>query len=92
MKKMFYAIIFLSASVFIFFLTVTGSVAEPLKTLGVGSAFGRLDFVNIGTPADENAHEGAGWGPIEPTTHGGNWGGLQRNQVAIFPTLRIATD
>lgn len=33
------------------------------------------DFVNIGDPASEAGHDLYGWGPIEPATHGGHWGG-----------------
>ena len=34
------------------------------------------DYVNIGDPASEAAHGAAGWGPPEPGTSGGNWGGI----------------
>ncbi len=34
------------------------------------------DYVDIGNPASEAGHALSGWGPIEPDTHGGNWGGL----------------
>jgi hypothetical protein len=102
MKRMFYVVTFLSASVFILSLAATGARAETSKSPGTGpgfiqllaatgvsaetckppgtgSAFSRLDFVNIGTeqgPDGEKAHEAAGWGPIEPATHGGNWGDI----------------
>jgi hypothetical protein len=85
MKKMFYGIFFLSASVFIFFLTVAEAGAEACQTPGLGPSYGRLDFVNIGTPGDESAHEAAGWGPIEPTTHGGNWGAIATESGCDLP-------
>jgi len=34
------------------------------------------DYVDIGNPASEVGHALAGWGPIEPDTHGGSWGGI----------------
>lgn len=34
----------------------------------------RLDFVNIGSPDSEAGHNLQGWGLVEPTTSGGNWG------------------
>ena len=34
----------------------------------------RLDFINIGDPASETNYNLQGWGPIEPTQNGGNWG------------------
>jgi len=35
-----------------------------------------LDYVDIGDPASEAGHVMAGWGPIEPATSGGNFGGI----------------
>jgi hypothetical protein len=34
-----------------------------------------IDFVNIGDPTSEAGHNLAGWGPIEPASSGGTWGG-----------------
>jgi len=34
------------------------------------------DYVDIGNPASEAGHALAGWGPIEPDTHSGGWGGI----------------
>ncbi len=34
------------------------------------------DYVDIGNPASEAGHTLIGWGPIEPDTHGGGWGGI----------------
>ena len=33
------------------------------------------DFVNIGDETSESTHSLSGWGPTEPATHGGGWGG-----------------
>jgi hypothetical protein len=82
---MSWVITFLSASVFILFLAVTGARAEACKPPGAGPDFGRLDFVNIGTESDETAHEAAGWGPIEPSFHGGNWGNIGGDQNCDLP-------
>lgn len=38
--------------------------------------FKRIAFINIGDSISEVAHNLKGWGPVEPTTHGGNWGGI----------------
>ena len=35
-----------------------------------------LCHVNIGDEASEDGHDLDGWGPIEPYTHSGNWGGF----------------
>ncbi|MEM4245062.1 MAG: hypothetical protein QXR60_02575 [Candidatus Nanoarchaeia archaeon] len=37
---------------------------------------GSVDFFQVGDSADETVHKASGWGPVEPDTHGGNWGGL----------------
>lgn len=34
------------------------------------------DEVDIGDVTSESTHNPIGWGPIEPDTHGGNWGGI----------------
>ncbi|RKX27972.1 MAG: hypothetical protein DRP71_17860 [Verrucomicrobia bacterium] len=34
------------------------------------------DYVDIGNPASEAGHALTGWGPIEPDTNGGGWGGI----------------
>lgn len=36
----------------------------------------RLDFVNLGTSASQTVHNAQGWGPAEPETNGGGWGGI----------------
>lgn len=37
---------------------------------------GTIDFFQVGDSASESAHTAAGWGVLEPDTHGGNWGNL----------------
>jgi hypothetical protein len=79
MRKKFWGITFSSVSLFTLFLGVTVATADTWKVPGPSSIFGRLDFVNIGTaegPDGEAIHQAAGWGPIEPITHGGNWGAI----------------
>ncbi|RKZ06062.1 hypothetical protein DRQ32_11630, partial [bacterium] len=34
------------------------------------------DYVDIGNVPSETAHNAQGWGPIEPATNPGNWGGI----------------
>jgi len=85
---MSYVVTFLSASLFILFLAVTGAQAEACKPPGTGPGFGRLDFVNIGKekgPDGEEAHQAAGWGPIEPDLHEGNWGGIETESGCDLP-------
>jgi hypothetical protein len=35
-----------------------------------------MDYVDMGKPTSEAGHTMAGWGPIEPATSGGNYGGI----------------
>jgi len=70
------------------FLATTGASAETCKPPGTGPGFAQLDFVNIGTengPDGEKAHEAAGWGPIEPTLHEGNWGNISSEGNCDLP-------
>jgi hypothetical protein len=39
------------------------------------AAFDVIDEVDIGDPTSESSHSVLGWGPIEPASHGGGWGG-----------------
>jgi len=34
------------------------------------------DYVDVGNLASEAGHALVGWGPVEPDTHGGGWGGI----------------
>lgn len=44
------------------------------------------DSVDIGKPASEAGHNLQGWGPIEPATHGGTWGGIDDCRATWFWT------
>jgi hypothetical protein len=41
----------------------------------------QLDAVDIGDPASEDGHALVGWGPIEPASSGGNYGGIDDCRV-----------
>jgi hypothetical protein len=56
--------------------TIIAGVGLALSTFATPPFSGRLDFVNIGSPASEAGHDLQGWGPVEPTTNGGNWGAI----------------
>jgi hypothetical protein len=36
----------------------------------------QCDYVDIGVSSSESGHDMISWGPIEPATHGGNWGDI----------------
>ena len=44
-----------------------------------------LDLVDIGNTASESGHAMAGWGPIEPATSGGNYGGIADCRAVYAP-------
>jgi len=44
------------------------------------------DSVDIGCPTSESGHNLIGWGPIEPATSGGNWGGIDNCRATWYPT------
>lgn len=44
-----------------------------------------LDFVDLGDPASESGHAMAGWGPIEPATSGGAFGGIDHCRPVYAP-------
>jgi len=44
------------------------------------------DSVDIGKPASETGHQLLGWGPIEPATNGGTWGGIDDCRATWFYT------
>ena len=68
MKKL--AILTTAVLVLAMVLAPTAYAAKPVPQL--------LDSVDIGSDTLEAAHgvSFSDWGPIEPTTHGGNWGGF----------------
>ena len=52
-----------------------GTYWSPYGQLGVDwVTLTAADGVDIGVEASEAGHSLTGWGPIEPATHGGNWG------------------
>jgi hypothetical protein len=68
MKKL--AILVIAVLVLAMVLAPAAYAAKPVPQM--------LDSVDIGDIASEGGHEVSysDWGPIEPTTHGGNWGGI----------------
>jgi len=44
-----------------------------------------LDYVDIGDPDSEAGHTMAGWGPIEPETSGGSYGGIDNCRPIYAP-------
>lgn len=44
-----------------------------------------VDYVDIGDPGSESGHRLRGWGPIEPATSGGNYGGIDDCRVTWEP-------
>jgi hypothetical protein len=49
-----------------------------------------LDFVDIGDANTETTHNLEGWGPIEPDTHGGGWGGIATDSSSPDKKTRVA--
>ncbi|MCL5966413.1 MAG: PEP-CTERM sorting domain-containing protein [Deltaproteobacteria bacterium] len=43
-----------------------------------------IDFVDIGNPVSEAGHNLQGWGPVEPATHGGSWGGIAPGDCRVI--------
>ena len=68
MKKL--AILAIAVLVLTMVLAPAAYTAKPVPIM--------LDRVDIGESASEAEHNVAfpDWGPVEPTTHGGNWGGI----------------
>lgn len=50
------------------------------------------DKIDIGNPASEDRHNLKGWGPIEPATHGGNWGGISAMDDSTTRTIWYNND
>jgi hypothetical protein len=44
-----------------------------------------MDAVVIGDPASESGHAMAGWGPVEPETSGGSYGGISQCRAIYAP-------
>lgn len=48
----------------------------------------RLDYIDIGDTGSEAGHKLKGWGPVEPATSGGNYGGIDDARVTWEPGAR----
>ncbi|MDD5110269.1 MAG: hypothetical protein PHI63_03560 [Patescibacteria group bacterium] len=46
-----------------------------IEVSGVSRTSEPFEEINIGDPTSESGHSLLSWGPIEPATHNGNWGG-----------------
>jgi hypothetical protein len=70
------------------------TIIAVVVALAGGQAWA-LYFVDIGTPASEAAYYPEGWGPIQPDTSGGNWGGIASDPLSPDKKARVmweATD
>ena len=63
--------------IFFAFLVLGGTSLVGAWGLGPCTA----DEVDIGDTSSEVGHDLLGWGPIEPATHGGGWGGVDDTRV-----------
>lgn len=73
MKKIFSIFFALVLAVSLMLLPGDVSAGNPCPDGGTPAL---VDSIDIGNPLSEAGHGIKGWGPIEPTTHGGNWGGI----------------
>jgi len=55
---------------------------DILKVESCPTGCGLLDMVDLGDPVSEAGHGLSGWGPIEPATSGGNYGGIDNCRPA----------
>lgn len=69
MKKLGF---FVTLAILLIFASST--TAAPIVT--------QLDVVDIGSPS---CHPMSGWGPVEPATHGGSYGGISNTQCIWEP-------
>ena len=51
-----------------------------------------LYIVDVGTPASEAGYSPASWGPIQPDTSGGNWGGIAADILSSDGKCRVIWD
>ena len=72
-----------------FFIVVIALLLAPTSVWAGGydtcSDPVRLDYVDIGDPGSETGHKLKGWGPIEPATSHGNYGGVDDARVTWEP-------
>jgi len=59
---------------FVTFLVAGVGLSVAFSAFALPNLLNRVDFVNIGDVNSETGHNLAGWGPVEPSTNGGNWG------------------
>ena len=64
-------------------LEVNKTVWDPDAQAWVQNITAVVDYVNIGDPASEGTHSLNGFGPIEPLTHGGGWGGADDGNLRV---------
>ena len=57
-----------------------------------GGQASALYFVDIGTPLSEAAFSPVGWGPIQPDTSGGSWGGIAADPLSPDGKCRVIWD
>jgi hypothetical protein len=48
----------------------------------------QAELVDLGTPAGEAGYTLIGWGPVQPTTSGGNWGNLATDSQSFDKLCR----
>ncbi len=77
MKRLFFFIVAIAI-----LLTATSVWASGYDTC---SDPVRLDYIDIGDPGSETGHKLKGWGPIEPATSLGNYGGVDDARVTWEP-------
>lgn len=54
-----------------------------------GISVNHIDRVDIGTESSETLHSAEGFGPIEPDTHGGTWGGIASDSASPDNKTRV---
>ncbi len=64
-------------------LEVNKTVWDPDAQAWVQNITAVVDYVNIGDNASEATHSLNGFGPIEPLTHGGGWGGADDGNLRV---------
>ena len=71
----------------ILLLVLVGMLLLPLGfSVGIHPPISPIiDDIDIGDPVSEAGHNLKGWGPIEPATHGGYWGGIDDCRVVWYP-------
>ena len=77
MKKLYFFIVAMAI-----WITPTSAWASGYDTC---SDPVRLDYVDIGDPGSETGHKLKGWGPIEPATSHGHYGGVDDARVTWEP-------